>query len=890
LIDREATRSSIMSTDSEWNDWESTGANGDGDSSADRERSSAGDEGIVIRLGKEAVATGESFESAPTPYVRARILWPALGFPAVIAPRAQAVGTAMQNGDATRCVTVLLLSDRKFLSKREAATHLRCVPWAERARRHIAEERFPEEELEIRNDAQRQFAWPDSSDSLAELLVFGGDAEGARSVSVTLANRVRTFYRDQGLPYLHEIRISEQASNRLADGLYQLFWNNRQAGDAAPSEELQLLLQQFAPKRRSTLGDFWTRNRARLLEEYEYEYRPFHPITGTPVKGARTEVLHPLFVNRRLSATIRVGHLTDTHVSSRADMYGHNLRKKVIKADYNNFNVSTSNVYAGAAADSDIVLWTGDLIDYGRGHWARGSGDDLHKDELYHTDRNWFLFHDLMASGDTYRVPVYTILGNHDWRINPYPPFTKVGAPGPRLHIHDHARFTVEEQKRILEAAHGPGADLMFSYEKKAENRFLDALKSVGTVLKALGNLLIQTKTMDVEGFPAETTVESVAWYLLVINPFFDYDFQLPGRHQVLMLDWAKDEDVLFPIIAKGKEWPYMLWQLDTAADPGPKAKRCLTSIQQRMVRQFLDSPSKAKIIGVHAPPIGPYPDWMDPDMFRGRKTYERPADARGPTNFATKRPDGTIEEWKGHPIFAIRPRSGDAGMEADYGSFVQGREWFIKEVSNPKSGVRAVFSGHIHRNGLFVVHVPPASAGPILAGEMLVRQIAPPAVHSARPPAVSLTSEGTRGPLYVNTTSGGPRGNNYSRVPTEAERRTGGLSTDPGFARVDLAADGTIERAEFRFAQPTPRAWTVAEVTTAAPARLESVFDQAMYENLFEGASPAAGQNQFAETVAETSDEDLERRIAAIIGGHENGGDEPATPEEQWLNSASTG
>ena len=268
----------------------------------------------------------------------------------------------------------------------------------------------------------------------------------------------------------------------------------------------------------------------------------------------------------------------------------------------------------------------------------------------------------MLASGNAYRVPVYTILGNHDWRINPYPPFTKVGAPGPRLFIHDHAKHSVADQRKILETAHGPGHEIMFSYDKKVENRFVEALKTVGTVMKTLGSLITQTRTMDVEGFPAETTVESVAWYLFVINPFFDYDVHLPSRHQLLMLDWAKDEDVLFPIIAKGQEWPYMLWQLGSAAHPGPKARRCLTSVQQHMVREFIGAPGSSKIIGVHAAPIGPYPDWSEHDMYRGRKTFDRPADARGPTNYATKRPDGTIEKWNGHPIFAIRPRSGDIG------------------------------------------------------------------------------------------------------------------------------------------------------------------------------------------------------------------------------------
>src|SRR5690349_5152143 len=55
-------------------------------------------------------------EAAPT-QVRARILWPALGFPAVIAPRARPADVA----DATRCLCVLLLSNQKTLSKADAA-------------------------------------------------------------------------------------------------------------------------------------------------------------------------------------------------------------------------------------------------------------------------------------------------------------------------------------------------------------------------------------------------------------------------------------------------------------------------------------------------------------------------------------------------------------------------------------------------------------------------------------------------------------------------------------------------------------------------------------------------------------------------------------------------
>ena len=84
---------------------------------------------------------------------------------------------------------------------------------------------------------------------------------------------------------------------------------------------------------------------------------------------------------------------------------------------------------------------------------------------------------------------------------------------------------------------------------------------------------------MNHKGLPTETSVDSVIWYLLSINPFLDYAWEMPSRHRLLMLDWAKDEDVLFPTIAQGKEgYPYLPWEAGAASDDGPKAKRCQRS------------------------------------------------------------------------------------------------------------------------------------------------------------------------------------------------------------------------------------------------------------------------------------------------------------------------
>ena len=795
---------------------------------------------IVLRVrwpsrGGDGAAHGDGFaEASPSPVasrqaagskrapVRARILWPALGFPAMIAPRDRPVSSQMLDADATRCVCVLLLSSEPYLATEDAARYLRYVPWQERGRRHIPPGQvgaFAPNDLAIRNDVtEPRLGIPGASDRFGALVAFGGDRDGEHGVAVTLAKYVRDFYRDQGLAHLHEIRVSEAASGRLRDGLYHLFWNDETADETGPSGEMDLLLRRWAGPRREALRAFWERTdqpwekvKAYLVGEYEYEYGVLHAPHASPpsqpktlaMRPPRAEVLHPLRVDRQHSGPLRIGHITDTHVDVRADVYEENLKQENVRAryhprwtatSYNNWNRSFVRCYGHARQDADILLLTGDLIDYGRGHFGVTERARLGDDEAYHTDRNWLLFYYLLASGDAYSKPVYTILGNHDWRLNPYPPFAVAGAPSPRLLINNYADFTEDEQKDILRLAHGPGHERAFSYFSQAKSKTELLLEQPRASAKALWRMIGQTKTMDETHTPTETTVESVAWYLLSINPFLDYMFTLPSQHRILMLDWAEDENVLFPIVERGESWPYMVWQAGTASDPGPKAMNCLTGLQKRLVEDFAAGPGVAKIVGIHAPPIGPYPDWFDGDLLQGRKIYDGKSEPRGPTNYATRKPDGSIEKWNGHPVFAIQPPNGQAGMVADYGSLEKERDWFIRTLGESRSGVRLVFSGHIHRNGLYVVHEPAAGTrqGPAVAGQRLVRGVVEHIVRGARPPAVAKVPEGMRGPLYVNTTSAGPRGNSHPRKGQDAK-------VDPGYAHVAVESDGTIQLVEFR-------------------------------------------------------------------------------------------
>jgi hypothetical protein len=160
-----------------------------------------------------------------------RILWPALGFPAVIAPGA-APPPGASGPHVARSATVLLLSNRETLTSADAARYLRVVPWEQRTRAYIPEGQpgcFAATDLRVRSDSPAGVLTRSQTDGRGDAISFGGDRY-EDSIIGSLSKAVRSFYARQGLRYLHEVRISEQACAKLADGQYHHFWN----GDRLP--------------------------------------------------------------------------------------------------------------------------------------------------------------------------------------------------------------------------------------------------------------------------------------------------------------------------------------------------------------------------------------------------------------------------------------------------------------------------------------------------------------------------------------------------------------------------------------------------------------------------------------------------------------------------------
>jgi len=699
-------------------------------------------------------------------WVWARILYPALGFPEVIGPP---VEVNRMNG--TSSIHLLLLADVADLRPRDVAWHLRYAPLSNPVPRHLAphtglEDRgrngaspcsFPESGIEVKKvtpgAADDPIEHPDGSREPAG----GQQVTFARGfIRANLSRYVLELYEKAGLPHLYEVAIYEKSAARVLPGDYTLLWNNppRQATRKHPAYEMLLLTNQFFQERQALAGG------PKKLphpprEEYLFEHG------GSQTTADWVELLHPMFVREKKPDEISVAHLTDPHVCVRADTFeegvSRDYTKRAAEKFYNNYNKRFEELYPRAKA-CDVTLLTGDIVDFGRGHDGTGKLGDL---ESYPLDRNWFLFYTLLAGKRRYASPVYTVLGNHDWRQDPYGPVSAV------YKINQDVQLNIDE----LAQAHGPGADAVI-YGSSTNSSFTQRAA---------------------EWWPLLTSLDSVKWYLLLINPFLDYVARHPGGFCFLMLDWAKEEKAI---------------SVEELGSILPVAKASISELQKSLVSWFLQLPEGSKSMGLHAGLVSPGPTddvlergCLAPCPLCGGTRTNR--DARiltergighGPRDCECTRlmaQPASDREPSRLPYLAVNTESVAETRVPNECMPLRGtvkwhRDWLIKELMRHR--IAAVFSGHAHRTTLLWVRQKPSDdlEGPALpAGTtMLVKSL--PMSGEATPP------------VFVNTSSAGPVG----------WRRPAGnvwIPERPGITVVKLRFDGAVLAARYESTSNPP-------------------------------------------------------------------------------------
>jgi hypothetical protein len=668
-------------------------------------------------------------------YIKARILWPAIGYPEVISPKSD---ISVING--TNCIELLILADKENISRDDIANHLRYVKWKDRHCHYLQNNpckwSFPSSDIEV-NEVKSI-----DSDDNSEMICF---ASGW--IVANLAKYVREFYKKFDMNYLYRVRISEFVSSKLEEGLYNLFWINRKSTNMFEdiSEEINVLLKGFAINRRPDNSGC---NSVQPVDDYKYA------LGYKKISHFKTEVLHPLFV-RDAPVEIKIAHLTDTHIACRNDYFGRNLKDKIIKNEivYNNYNERFKELYYKAKKENDLIIITGDIIDYGRGY--RGSmGNDIGNDHSYCLDRNWSLFYSLIAAGETdYKKPLYTLLGNHDWRLNPYGP----------LNIFHKVNFGMNLTTKQMEKAHGD---------------YYDAV-SYGALTDSI-----------------HTDHDSVKWYLLLINPFFDYTVQFPGKLTSLMLDWAKEEEIF-----GDKKFLTGL----------PIAKHLITKTQKKLIEWVYERQNVVKMLALHPGVIAPWPNMPKDQIMHGLlqpcpycKGDGRIGSAAChclktgvPQNSseATILPLKAIETPKSPKV-----KTGDQATPT-YGTLKCHRDWLVELICSGKFLV--TLSGHAHRNSIFVILEGTKGTGfwknkPMRVKPHLLPKGTAICIHSAWIPFLGKPH---LKPIFVNTSSAGPIGSDLQSINWNKKEKKWEKKWEkvlPGFHEVVIENTGLVKSIKF--------------------------------------------------------------------------------------------
>lgn len=318
----------------------------------------------------------------------------------------------------------------------------------------------------------------------------------------------------------------------------------------------------------------------------------------TLISPAPIRRYHPFF--RSDKASLNIGHLTDVHVSTRYDLYERILNNSV--PAWNNYNRSFEEMMQGAGGKADLVLITGDLIDYNRGHridLSKNDGNtyDQNRDFLhdYFFNRNWVLFYELLVKN--YTKPVLTVLGNHEYLLNPYSTNARIritlagsGIPIVDIPIMTEsnsfaADMNLTARETVFEAVEDHNLSIFSGILAVATNRHNhneDAMRD--QVLDLARDQITNERTGC-----WYTSKESVTWYLLVINPFKDYWFT-KNNLSILMLDWNEKQHTGSLLLL-------------------PRPTDCISRSQAGLMNSWLAQDVQTFIFCSHAPVCDPWDD-----------------------------------------------------------------------------------------------------------------------------------------------------------------------------------------------------------------------------------------------------------------------------------------
>ncbi len=462
----------------------------------------------------------------------------------------------------------------------------------------------------------------------------------------------------------------------------------------------------------------------------------------THLSGAPVKLVHPFFKLDSIKSRLNVAHVTDTHVSTRWELFKQNLPQ----SNFNNYNERFTKILKQINDDDsiDATIITGDIIDYNRGFYDRKSQKDVFDDYLF--NGNWLLYYEKLL--ESYKKPVFTVLGNHEYLPNPYPTLTLIdvglswwipllaaiptaGILGVILgfvSINERQSFGGDMNLTISEVDNLCPEDSDERYTFKMDSDDASELKEA---MKKMNESkiaeLLRDKAGDMIDSPTGfwyTNVEAVTWYHLVTNPFSDYCINYRDT-SFLLLDWNE----------KAVTGSLLLL---------PRPEDCLSVDQMGILDSWIKQgpEEKLRILCTHAPIIHSTPKvgarWLVDGMVKDEhdQIMKREDDLNYENEIKTALPPRDI-------LMFVDEEKELHKRKMMWGIVWDGTRAKLLDILHPTRGkypIHLVLSGHTHTNKIFQIEEDGL-------------------VHLKSETEEQFPIGSQHPPIYVVTTSGGPIG-----------------------------------------------------------------------------------------------------------------------------------
>jgi predicted MPP superfamily phosphohydrolase len=387
-------------------------------------------------------------------------------------------------------------------------------------------------------------------------------------------------------------------------------------------------------------------------------------------------------------------HATDTHVSRRVDLFrAFFVRKGMTEAatKLNNFNDRFRELirYANKLwreGNLDFIMVTGDLVDYCFEDSRKRYGD------------NNFVFLEQIIRGQTGKpdqvqndellVPIFTSLGNHDYRVMPYYPYFKVDVPGEDMQRDQCSSFNITSAE----------GDVL-------TRELLGITSSVGSSTA----FAMVSPDRDNNG-------GNLNHYFRYINRDPSYMIHL-GNHSLVMIDGRWDDGPVENTTDAINVWIGNISEATRNFVGGSPDSVGFRSVDTELVAKALRK-TGLTFVGVHAPLVNPkYSDYSY--FIREQIRVANPPNLRDhmrkylfrkePSAFTNRNVNNTYSLNLAKDVLSSWSRTntpyfneGDGDQLLDYGVMRGYRAEFLKLCLGGITGPRPVdlvLSGHVHKN-----------------------------------------------------------------------------------------------------------------------------------------------------------------------------------------------